>query len=96
MREAFDYLREHLGEDVASAHLVIAGDSVVLVRDGDELIDVVNKRQGQGVLNILPLGGVTEERRRRGRRAARPPAPSRPSAGAAVALSPGAPTSVAG
>ena len=54
VRAAFQYLREHLGEDIASAHLVISGDSVVLVRDGDELIDVVN-RPGQGVLNILAL-----------------------------------------
>ncbi len=60
IREAFAYLRERLGEDVAAAHLVIDGTSAVLVR-GDELIDVVNRYQGQGVLNLLPMDGVIEE-----------------------------------
>src|SRR5690606_31287266 len=35
IREAFTYLREQLGEDVAAAHLVISGSSALLVR-GDE------------------------------------------------------------
>ncbi|HEX4902107.1 MAG TPA: MerR family transcriptional regulator [Acidimicrobiales bacterium] len=60
IREAFEYLRESLGEDVASAHLVIDGTSAVLVR-GSELIDVVNRYQGQGVLNLLPMDGVVQE-----------------------------------
>ncbi|MDZ7676394.1 MAG: MerR family transcriptional regulator [Acidimicrobiales bacterium] len=60
IRDAFDYLREQLGEDVASAHLVISGSSAILVREG-ELVDVVNKHQGQGVLNLLPMDGVVEE-----------------------------------
>ena len=60
IREAFEFLRERLGEDVASAHLVIDGSSAVLVR-GDELIDVVNRFQGQGVLNLLPMDGVVAE-----------------------------------
>ena len=60
IRDAFDYLREQLGEDVASAHLVISGTSAVLVREG-ELVDVVNRYQGQGVLNLLPMDGVLEE-----------------------------------
>jgi len=60
VRAAFDYLRD-LGDDLASAQLVIAGDSVVLVREGENLIDVVNKYQGQGVLNLLALGGVVEQ-----------------------------------
>ena len=58
VREVFDYLREHVQEDIASAHLVINGNSVVLAR-GDELIDVLNK--GQGVLNVLSLSGVKNE-----------------------------------
>jgi DNA-binding transcriptional MerR regulator len=58
IRDAFSYLREQLGEDVSSANLVISGTSVQ-IRDGDELIDLV--KQGQGVLNILPLGGVKDE-----------------------------------
>jgi DNA-binding transcriptional MerR regulator len=58
VRAAFMFLREQLGEDVASAHLVINGTSAVLVRD-DEVIDVV--RNGQGVLNLLPLRAVKAE-----------------------------------
>ncbi len=60
VRAAFDYLRD-LGDDLTSVQLVIAGDSVVLVRPGEALIDVVNKYQGQGVLNLLALGGVVEQ-----------------------------------
>jgi DNA-binding transcriptional MerR regulator len=61
VRSAFDYLRSNLGEDIASAQLVIAGGSAILVRDGSELIDVVNRFRGQGVLNLLALDGVKEE-----------------------------------
>jgi DNA-binding transcriptional MerR regulator len=60
VRKAFDYLRD-LGDDLTSVQLVIAGDSVVLVREGEDLIDVVNKYQGQGVLNLLALDGVVEQ-----------------------------------
>jgi DNA-binding transcriptional MerR regulator len=55
VREGFEYLRAHVGGDIAAAHLVINGSSVVLCQ-GDELIDVVNR--GQGVLNVLSLAGV--------------------------------------
>jgi DNA-binding transcriptional MerR regulator len=58
VREVFEYLREHLDADIASAHLVINGSSVVLCQ-GDELIDVLAK--GQGVLNVLSLAGVKQE-----------------------------------
>ncbi|HKN91087.1 MAG TPA: MerR family transcriptional regulator, partial [Acidimicrobiia bacterium] len=58
-RTAIEYLREHLGEELASASLVINGSRSVLARSGDEVIDLV--RQGQGVLNILPLAGMIEE-----------------------------------
>ena len=61
VRTAFDYLRDELGEDPASAQLVISGTSAVLVRDGAELIDVVNRYRGQGVLNLLALDEVKEE-----------------------------------
>src|SRR4051794_26701517 len=53
--------RPDLGDDLAAAPRVIAGDSVVLVREGEDLIDVVNKYQGQGVLNLLALGGVVSD-----------------------------------
>lgn len=59
VRSTFTYLREQLGEDVAAANLVINGSRSVLVRNGEELIDVV--KQGQGVLNVLALDGVREE-----------------------------------
>jgi DNA-binding transcriptional MerR regulator len=59
VREVFTYLRDQLGEDPASANLVISGNHTVLTRDGEEMIDLV--RKGQGVLNILPLSGVVEE-----------------------------------
>jgi DNA-binding transcriptional MerR regulator len=58
VREVFRYLREHLIEEIASAHLVISGTSVVLCQ-GDELIDVVNR--GQGVLNVLSLSGLRSD-----------------------------------
>lgn len=58
VREVFRYLREHLSEDIASAHLVISGTSVVLCQ-GEELIDVLNR--GQGVLNVLSLRGLRDD-----------------------------------
>jgi DNA-binding transcriptional MerR regulator len=59
VRQVFTYLRDQLDEDVATANIVISGSRTVLVRSGDEMIDIVQK--GQGVLNILPLGGVKDE-----------------------------------
>lgn len=58
VREVFDYLRAHVDTDIAAAHIVISGQSVVLCQ-GDQLIDVM--RNGQGVLNVLPLAGVKQE-----------------------------------
>ena len=57
VRTAFDYLRQHVDADIAAAHLVISGGDVLLC-DGDELIDVM--RRGQGVLNVLAIGGLKE------------------------------------
>ena len=57
-RKAIDYLRGHLGEDLASSSLVIEGSSSVLARTGDDIVDLV--RNGQGVLNIVPLAGLVE------------------------------------
>jgi DNA-binding transcriptional MerR regulator len=59
VRDAFAYLRDHLGEDISSVSLVISGRQSLVVRNGEELVDLL--RQGQGVLNILPLGGVKDE-----------------------------------
>lgn len=58
VRKVFEYLREHVSTDIASAHIVIDGGSVMLC-DGDQLIDVL--KNGQGVLNVLSLGGVRDE-----------------------------------
>ncbi len=58
VRGVFTFLREHLGEDVASANVVIDGSTAILVRD-DELIDLVHR--GQGVLNLLPLRSLKAE-----------------------------------
>ena len=59
IRGVFSYLREKLGEDAASANLVIDGSTVLVVTSEDEFVDAV--RQGQGVLNVLPLAAVTQE-----------------------------------
>jgi DNA-binding transcriptional MerR regulator len=58
VREVFAYLRNHVDTDIASAHIVIQG-STVLLCDGDQLVDVV--RRGQGVLNLLSLAGVKDD-----------------------------------
>ena len=59
VREVFAYLQDELGEDVATANLVVNGNQPVLVRSGEEIVDLL--QSGQGVLNILPLSGVKEE-----------------------------------
>ena len=59
VRGIFEYLRNELGEDVASANLVISGTTTVLVRTGEEIIDLISR--GQGVLNVLPLAGVKQD-----------------------------------
>lgn len=58
-RKAIEYLRDHLGEDLASTSLVLDGSRSVLVRTGEDIVDVV--RQGQGVLNIVPLAGLVKQ-----------------------------------
>ena len=46
VRKVFTYMREQLGEDVASANLVIDGSNSVLVNTGEELIDLLQNGQG--------------------------------------------------
>ena len=58
-RKAIEYLREQLGADLASAHLVLDGGSTVLVQTGDQIVDLL--RNGQGVLNIVSLGPVVND-----------------------------------
>ena len=59
VREDFSYLSSELDEDVTQVNLVISGNKSVLVRSGEEIVDLL--QNGQGVLNILPLAGVKEE-----------------------------------
>lgn len=59
VRDVFAFLKTQLGEDVASANLVINGSTSVVTRSGEELVDLV--RKGQGVLNVLPLAGIKDE-----------------------------------
>ena len=58
-RTAIEYLRTNLGEEIGTASLVINGAGSVLARTDGEIVDLV--RKGQGVLNIVPLGGVVDE-----------------------------------
>ncbi|MGH9276880.1 MAG: MerR family transcriptional regulator [Acidimicrobiales bacterium] len=58
-RVAIEYLRSNLGEDVASARLVLNGPGSVLVRSDGELVDLM--KRGQGVFSIVALDGVKEE-----------------------------------
>jgi DNA-binding transcriptional MerR regulator len=58
VRDVFKYLRNHVESEIAAAHIVISGHSVVLCQ-GDQLVDVL--RNGQGVLNVLPLAGVKDQ-----------------------------------
>lgn len=59
VRAAFDYLRDELSQDPTEVNLVISGKGSVLVRNGEQIIDLL--REGQGVLNVLPLAGVKSE-----------------------------------
>jgi DNA-binding transcriptional MerR regulator len=54
VRQVFAELRRLVGDDIASANLVIDGASVALALDDGQLLDLV--KQGQGVLNVMNLG----------------------------------------
>jgi DNA-binding transcriptional MerR regulator len=58
-RRAIEYLRDNLGEDIASVKLVLNGPGSVLVRNDGELVDLM--RRGQGVFSIVALEGVKEQ-----------------------------------
>jgi len=58
-RRAIECLRDSVGEDLATANLVLVGEGSVLVRSGEEIIDLL--RGGQGVFNVVPLAGVVGE-----------------------------------
>ena len=54
VRDVFKQLRTLVGDEIASATLVIQGSSVALALDDGQLLDLA--RAGQGVLNIMNLG----------------------------------------
>jgi DNA-binding transcriptional MerR regulator len=54
-RRAIEFLRFY-GEDLSTASLVLGAADSVLVRDGEELLDLL--KGGQGVFNVVPLDGV--------------------------------------
>ena len=58
-RKGIEYIRKNLGEDIASASLVIDGPKSVLARSDGEVIDLM--RKGQGVLSIVALGPVVDQ-----------------------------------
>ena len=58
-RTAVDYLRDNLGEDIATANLVLNGSGSILARNGDELVDIL--RNGQTVFSVVALSGVQEQ-----------------------------------
>ena len=56
---AFEYLRDQLGGEVASANIVISGGDVLLV-DEEQVLSLL--RQGQAaMLTVLPVAGVRRE-----------------------------------
>ena len=56
-RKAVESLR-NFGEDLASVRIVIQGASVVLAETDEQVMDLM--RDGQGVLNIVPLAPVVQ------------------------------------
>ena len=58
---AFSYLRDNLGDDLASRQLVIAGTSAVLVREGENLIHVVNRTRARACSTCSPLDAVRSQ-----------------------------------
>ena len=58
-RRGIEYIRQNLGEDIATASLVMNGPKSVLARSDGEVIDLM--RKGQGVLSIVALGPVVDE-----------------------------------
>ena len=57
-RKGIEYLRQNLGDDLATASLVLNGPASVLARSDGEVIDLM--RKGQGVMSIVALGPVVD------------------------------------
>ena len=58
-RRGIEYIRQNIGEDIASANLVMNGPHPVPARSDGEVIDLM--RKGQGVLSIVALGPVVDQ-----------------------------------
>lgn len=58
-RRAIDCLRDYMGDNLIAANLVLSDAGSVLARSNGEVIDLL--AGGQGVFNIVPLGGVVEQ-----------------------------------
>ncbi|MEI8049982.1 MAG: MerR family transcriptional regulator [Actinomycetes bacterium] len=58
-RQAVECLRDHLGVDLATASLILSSSTSVLAMSNGEIIDLL--AGGQGVLNVVPMGGVVSE-----------------------------------
>ena len=58
-RNAVECLRDNLTTDLASTSLILSGSSSVLASNDGEIVDLL--RGGQGVFNIIPMGGVISE-----------------------------------
>lgn len=59
IRSVISNLDSEFGVDLASSNLVIDGTTPVLVNSKDELFDLL--KQGQGVLNVLPMVPIQKE-----------------------------------
>jgi DNA-binding transcriptional MerR regulator len=60
-RKAIEFLRDNLGEDLASADLVLDGPNALLVRSENEWVDLFHKKQGQGAFNFVKLTSIPDE-----------------------------------
>jgi DNA-binding transcriptional MerR regulator len=58
-RQAVDCLRENLNADLASASLILSSSSSVLAADSGAIVDLL--AGGQGVLNVVPMGGLVSD-----------------------------------
>jgi hypothetical protein len=58
-RNAVECLRDNLNIDLASTSLILSGSSSVLASSDGEIVDLL--KGGQGVFNIIPMGGVISE-----------------------------------
>jgi DNA-binding transcriptional MerR regulator len=58
-RQAVDCLRENLNADLASASLILSSSNSVLAADSGAIVDLL--AGGQGVLNVVPMGGLVSD-----------------------------------